>query len=129
VPAEISGDEAMKCTRCQAEIIENDSHEHCGQALCDDCYMDALSPARSCDPWAIHSAKRLEESGSQRLQLNETQERIVRFLSEAGEAEPATICERLHIDSVVLQRELAALRHMERIRGRNNEGKVVLRLW
>ena len=23
-----------------------------GQLLCDDCYMDALSPARTCDPWA-----------------------------------------------------------------------------
>ena len=58
----------MNCDKCQSPILENEAHEHCGQTLCDECYMDALSPARSCDPWAIHSAKRLEASGSQGLQ-------------------------------------------------------------
>ncbi len=118
----------MKCDRCQTEISDDEAHEHYGRTLCDDCYMDELSPARSCDPWAVHSAKRLEAAGS-RLVLNETQSRIVLFLEEAGEAEPSTICQRLQIDSATLQREVAALRHMERVRGGNKNGKVVLRLW
>jgi len=91
--------------------------------------MDALSPARSCDPWAVYSAKRLESSGSQGLHLNETQERIVVFLEEVGEAEPEAICRKLEIDPDTFKREIAALRHMEKTRGRLKDGKVVLRLW
>ncbi|HTY21510.1 MAG TPA: hypothetical protein VMC85_00145 [Desulfomonilaceae bacterium] len=119
----------MNCHRCEREIPEDDAHEHYGQTLCDDCYMDALSPARSCDPWAVHSAKRLEAAGSQGLQLNEIQSRIVGFLQNAVEAEPTAICQGLQISEDTLKRETAALRHMERIRGRLKDGKVVLRLW
>jgi hypothetical protein len=91
--------------------------------------MDALSPARSCDPWAVYSAKRLESSGSQGLQLNDTQERIVRFLQEAGETDPRAICRHLEIDADTFGREFAALRHMEKTRGRLIDGKVVIGLW
>jgi hypothetical protein len=119
----------MNCDKCQTEIPENEEHEHFGQNLCDDCYMDALSPARSCDPWSVHSAKRLEASGSQGLQLNEIQSRIIDFLRNAVEAEPAAIWKDLQLSEDEFKRETAALRHMEKIRGRLKDGKVVLRLW
>ena len=119
----------MSCDKCQTEIPAGEAHERFGQNLCDDCYMDALSPARSCDPWAIHSAKRLEASGSQGLQLNEIQLRIVDFLRNAVEAEPAAIWKDLQLGEDEFKRETAALRHMEKIRGRLKDGKVVLRLW
>ncbi len=119
----------MNCGRCQTQIPENEEHEHLGQNLCDDCYVDALSPARSCDPWAVHSAKRLEASGSQGLQLNEIQARIVDFWRNAIEAEPAAICKDLQLSEDTFKRETAALRHMEKIRGRLKEGRVVLLLW
>ena len=119
----------MNCDKCQTRIPETEAHEHSGQRLCDDCYMDALSPARSCDPWAIHSAKRLEASGSQGLQMNETQLRIVDYLQNAGEAEPAAICKDLQLSEDTFKRETVALRHMEKIRGRLKDGRVVLRLW
>jgi hypothetical protein len=91
--------------------------------------MDALSPTRSCDPWAIHSAKRLEAAGSQGLQLNEIQSRIIDFLRNAVEAEPADMRKNLQISEDTFKRETAALRHMEKIRGRLKDGRVVLRLW
>jgi hypothetical protein len=120
----------MKCQKCNCSVSEMTSHDHYGQILCDDCYMDALSPARSCDPWSVHSAKRLEAAGGKGLQLNDVQQRIVQFLKEVGEAERATICEQLKIDPDTLQREIAALRHMERVRGKPKEdGKVVICLW
>jgi len=119
----------MKCQKCNSNVSEMNSHDHYGQILCDDCYMDALSPARSCDPWSVHSAKRLEASGGHGLPLNEIQERIVRFLKDVGEAEHATICQQLRIEPGTLQREIAALRHMERVRGKPKDGKVVLCLW
>ncbi|MFH0821895.1 MAG: hypothetical protein V2B18_04040 [Pseudomonadota bacterium] len=119
----------MKCGRCQSGIMEGESHEHGGRTLCDDCYMDALSPVRTCDPWAVHSAKRLEACGSQGLLINETQERIIRFLGEAGDAEPEVVCRELGLDPDLLHREIAALRHAEKVRGRLQDGRKVLCLW
>ncbi len=50
----------MKCDRCSQTIDPNEAQEHFGQNLCEDCYMDALSPAKTCDPWAVHSAQSLQ---------------------------------------------------------------------
>ena len=47
----------MKCDRCSAAVQEGEEREHHGEILCEDCYMDVLSPAKACDPWAVHSAK------------------------------------------------------------------------
>lgn len=41
----------MQCDRCKNVIEEGEEREHAGRILCEDCYMDALSPARTCDPW------------------------------------------------------------------------------
>ena len=61
--------------------------------------------------------------------MNETQLRIVDFLQNAVEAEPAAIRKCLQISEDEFKRETAALRHMEKIRGRLKDGRVVLRLW
>ena len=53
----------MKCSRCHREIPDDESFIHLGETLCDDCYMDAMSPAKPCDPWAVYSATRTRESG------------------------------------------------------------------
>ncbi|MBF0526155.1 MAG: hypothetical protein HQK56_13800, partial [Deltaproteobacteria bacterium] len=54
----------MQCARCQETIEEMEAREMHGQTLCEDCYMSALSPTRTCDPWAVHSAKnRLKGQG------------------------------------------------------------------
>ncbi|MEW6139197.1 MAG: hypothetical protein AB1733_13270 [Thermodesulfobacteriota bacterium] len=120
----------MKCARCDATVTETEAHDHHGEILCDDCYMNALSPVRTCDPWAVHSAKRLEAAGTQGLQLNEIQSRILDFLREVGEAEAPVICDRLQIDPETLKREFAALRHMEKARGKpKGDGTVLLCLW
>lgn len=119
----------MECSRCGIEIKEDDSHEYYEQVLCDDCYMNVLSPARTCDPWAVHSAKQLEKLGSQELAVNETQSRILDLLREVGHAQPADICRRLDIDPDQFEREIAALRHAEKVRGQLRDGKKVVRLW
>jgi hypothetical protein len=46
----------MKCDKCNNSINEGEELKLYGQLLCEDCYLDALSPARTCDPWAVHSA-------------------------------------------------------------------------
>ncbi|MFC1942946.1 hypothetical protein ACFLWU_07040 [Chloroflexota bacterium] len=52
----------MKCQRCLRDIPDEESFAFFGEKLCDDCYMDARSPAKACDPWAVYAATRTRES-------------------------------------------------------------------
>ena len=116
----------MKCERCGTPIEEGEEREYCGQILCEDCYMDALSPARVCDPWAVYTAKSL--SGKDAM-LSEVQQKILRVLQETGGIEIAALAEKLNLKLSDLQRELATLRHMEKVRAEMRNGRRVICLW
>ena len=119
----------MKCDRCSEDIETGEDREHHGQKLCEDCYMDALSPAKTCDPWAVHSAQSFAKSKGGALELNDIQQQILLILKETGGAEPSAIADRLQIKPADLEREVAALRHMEKLRGELRDNKKVLILW
>jgi hypothetical protein len=118
----------MECEKCNTAIDPGEEREHYGQVLCEDCYMDALSPAKACDPWAVHSAKSLQEQTG-KTELNPIQEKIIKILEETGGAEPRVLVERLQIKPQDLEREIAALRHMEQVRGELRDGRKVVILW
>jgi len=40
----------MVCDRCRVEIDAGEEREIHGRLVCEDCYMDLLSPTRNCDP-------------------------------------------------------------------------------
>ena len=119
----------MKCDRCKETIEEGEERQVHGQFLCEDCYMDALSPPRMCDPWAVNSAKSFSKEGKTGIEINETQAKVLQILEETGGVGREVIAERLQIKPSDLERELAALRHMEKVRGELKEGKKILRLW
>lgn len=119
----------MRCDRCEKNIAEGEERELHGQTLCEDCYIDSLSPAKACDPWAVYSAKSFSKEDGFNVQISETQARILRLLEETGGAEPAVILERLQLKPSELEREIATLRHMEKVRGELREGKKIIRLW
>jgi hypothetical protein len=118
----------MECSQCQDFIETGEEREFHGRLLCEDCYMDALSPARTCDPWAVHSAKSFQKETGQ-ADVNPTQAKILQYLKETGGVEFPRIVERLQIKPSDLEREMAALRHMEKIRAELRAGKKVIRLW
>jgi hypothetical protein len=91
------GGDKMKCDRCSQEIEPGEEQEHLGQHLCEDCYMDALSPAKACDPWAVHSAQSFAKFKQGELELSEIQQDILRILKETGGVEPPEIVNRLQI--------------------------------
>ena len=119
----------MECGKCKQDIEKGEEREFKGQILCEDCYMDALSPTRTCDPWAVHSAKSfMKVTGKSRV--NETQAKILEIIKENGGAERSFLCERLQINPSELEREVASLRHMEMVRGELREDKkVFIVLW
>jgi hypothetical protein len=119
----------MKCARCEASIIEGEERQHLGRTLCEDCYMDTLSPAKTCDPWAVHSAKSFGKEVAGKFDLTELQRKIMDILEETGGAPPEQLVERLNISPMDLEREIAPLRHMEKVRGELRDGKKFIRKW
>lgn len=103
----------MKCERCGCRLEMGEEMKYMGQVLCEDCYMDILSPNRASDPWAVYTAKSEDRSGAS---LTGVQERILEALKETGGLEPELLAARLGQKTVQIQRELATLRHMEKMR-------------
>jgi hypothetical protein len=121
----------MGCEVCKATIDPGEEREHQGRTLCDDCYMEALSPVKVCDPWAVHSAKSLEKHSGGVMAITPIQSEILRILEATGGIEPAALLERFQgkLTLPQLEREFAALRHMEKARGEKRNDKVYVRLW
>jgi len=124
-----SGKKTMKCERCKTVVAEGEQKALHGQTLCEDCYMDLLSPLRVCDPWAIHSAKTFVKEEAAVLKLTPVQQKIVEILQNEGPQDPENLCERLQIKKTDIERDIAALRHMEKIKGELRSGKKLIRLW
>ena len=119
----------MKCAKCGETIEKGEEREFNGKLLCEDCYINALSPPRSCDPWAVHSAKSFASKREIDFEITETQARILQVLEETGGSEMSFISEKLQIKQSILEREIATLRHMEKVRGALKDGKKIIRLW
>lgn len=121
----------MKCDRCENTIAANEENIHQDKILCEDCYMIALSPIKTCDPWAVHSAKNFEKYAGDTKQLTEIQSAILKTLKNAGSLEPSELLEKLgsNMELSELQREFSTLRHMEKVKGEKQGEKVLWRLW
>jgi hypothetical protein len=119
----------MNCDRCGQKIPMDEEMDYCGQTLCEECYVQALSPARACDPWAVRSAQVLSLMDEGYADLSDVQAMIVNILREMGGLESGVLAQRLNIPLSELQRELATLRHMEKIRGKMQHGKKIICLW
>ena len=118
----------MRCERCYDVIEEGEEKELHGQILCEDCYMDLLSPPKACDPWAVYSAKSFTKGKGQGPELNPVQQKILDVLREEGPTGPKNLSEMLNMKETDLEREFAALRHMEKVRGELKDGKRMIRL-
>lgn len=116
----------MNCEKCNALIDEKDSRECHGKMLCEDCYMVALSPVKACDPWAVYSAKSFSEKADANPTITDTQTKI---LKETGGIELEILSERLQLNPPDLEREIATLRHMEKVRAEIRKGRKVICLW
>ena len=86
----------MECASCHAKIEAGDEKQHLGQTLCEDCYMDALSPVKTCDPWAVHSAKSFEKHAESAPTLTPIQSEILSILKETGGIEPQALLAKAH---------------------------------
>ncbi len=116
----------MNCDRCGESVEVGDEKAYNSETLCDDCYMDVLSPTRICDPWAVRHAKLSQDSESD---LTTVQHEIIKILTDTGGAEMAVLEAKLGLKAKEVERNLAALRHMEKIKARPENGRKVFCLW
>jgi hypothetical protein len=93
--------------------------------------MDVMSPMKTCDPWAVHSAKSFEENMGGTSTLNPVQTEMVAVLERSGGLEPAALLEKIGgtLSMEDLQREFSSLRHMERVRAERRGERLFWRLW
>ncbi len=113
----------MKCMRCQKDFAESELVELDNRKLCEDCYMDVVSPLKACDPWAVHAAKGNLEGG--RPQLLPLQERMLDEIRRRGRVRPAELAAALKTGLSELEKNFAILRHMELLRGCQGEDRQV----
>jgi hypothetical protein len=104
----------MKCEKCSDAINPEESFQHAGQTLCEDCYMDVMTAPKACDPWAVHTAKELV---GKEFTLTPSQQKILDLITNNGPLTAEEICQQLAINEDDFQRNFATLRHMELARG------------
>jgi hypothetical protein len=121
--------DTVKCDRCGQQISSGEEMDYYGQQLCEECYMQALSPARACDPWAVRSAQVLSEFNDAYSDLSQSQTRILQVLRDTGGVEPVDLAQQMNMKLPDLERELATLRHMEKIRAKMQAGRKIICLW
>jgi len=119
----------MQCDKCQSGIDPGEEKERHGLVLCEDCYLEALSPVKTCDPWAVYCAKSLEQHSGSPPALTPLQTEILRLITETGSLEVETLLARLNLTLPQLETEFAALRHMEKVRGERRGDQIFVRLW
>src|SRR5680860_300275 len=121
----------MNCERCGDLLIEGESYNHRGKNLCEDCYVGALQPPRSCDVAAVHLAKKHRELSDQTGTegLADLQREIYNYIKLKGKLTRQELMEYFKLPDWELEKQIAILRHCELVKGRKEADKVFLVLF
>jgi hypothetical protein len=116
------------CAKCGTAVDPDEVKEYRGAELCEDCYMDALSPTRVCDPWAVHTAKSLKDLPGGH-DMTPLQQKLYDLVKERGEVPMLEAAAQLGLTEDALRREFAPLRHMEKLRACKKDDVIHLALF
>ncbi|MCL2338141.1 MAG: hypothetical protein FWC60_12075 [Firmicutes bacterium] len=105
----------MICAKCREEIEAGEEMQWNGQTLCEDCYVIAVSPPKTCDVAAVQSAVMHRKLAGQSSTegLTEIQKNIYHYVKENGRVTRPDIAKHLNLDEAELERNFAILRHCE----------------
>lgn len=118
----------MKCDRCNKDIEPGEEMDWYGRQLCEDCYMDMLSPTRPCDPWATMTAKSASQLGGDEEYLTADQQAILDVL-QSGPISMENLARKTGLELPRVERELATLHHMEKVGAKIKDGRKMFQLW
>lgn len=113
-----------QCNKCQTECEAAELRDFSGQQICEDCFIDQVELNKTCDPWAVHSAKNLV--ASQGVRLTPEQEKLLELVKAEKEIDFTEAADKLGLTGKQLQENFTVLRHMELLRGaKKGDGKVI----
>ncbi len=107
----------MICSQCGKEISKGDEIKYNHKFICEDCYLDNTVVTRTCDPESVRMSRNMESLGISSGKISPSQARIVEVVEKNGAVTPENLSKELGVPADELQRDLAALRHMRRIKG------------
>lgn len=120
----------MKCARCGEDLAADGKFDFYGQILCEDCYIGAVQPPRSCDPAAVSSAvatrQQLGQKGTEGL--TKLQRDIYQFVKERGRVPREELAPAFNMPQWEMEKQIAVLRHCELLRGFKEGDKVYITL-
>ncbi len=120
----------MICSKCGEEIEAGEEMQWNGKTLCEDCYIVAVSPPKTCDVAAVHSAvthrKLAGQSGTDGL--TELQKNIYNFVKEKGKVTRPDIARHFNLEESELERNFAILRHCELLSGFKDGNTIYIRI-
>ncbi|HSH68296.1 MAG TPA: hypothetical protein VK997_00155 [Deferrisomatales bacterium] len=124
----MSAADRVDCPACGARVSPEDLVPHGGRLVCDDCAMNALSPAQPCDPWAVKMATgSFATTADAVATLQGLEKALYEQVRERGSVPVGAAPKLLGVQSAEVQRAFSVLRHMELLRGRKNpDGSVDL---
>ena len=118
----------MNCERCQGLISEGEDYNHRGKTLCEDCYIGAMQPPKTCDVAAVHSAKTHRDalglSGTEGL--TELQKNIYNYIKDHGKATKQELTDYFKLPTWELDNQFATLRHCELLKGQKEGNEIYL---
>jgi len=106
----------MQCERCGKLMAPGKETAHNGQFLCRECFLDVLSPSGICN------------TAIQRGILTPRQRRIMAALGDNDGVAFAELAAGLALSAGELERELATLARLEKVRESSKDGKKVFRV-
>jgi hypothetical protein len=115
-----------RCGKCGCEVPQGEVYELFGDTFCEDCYIDRMAAPKTCDPWAVYTAKRTSENN---LVLTPLQKKIYDFIAGSREVDLETICSELSITEEDFRNAFATLRHMELCKASKQGDRVVYKLF
>ena len=107
----------MKCALCDVELKRGEELKWERKIVCEDCYLDAAIPVYTCDPESVRMARNMESLGFASGEVSERQAQILEIIKETGGTTHDDLADRLQINLNDLKIELAALRHMRKVKG------------
>jgi predicted HTH transcriptional regulator len=121
----------MECARCKQLIPEGEECNYNGKVLCEDCYIQAIEPLRTCDVAAVHSAKTHRAMYGQTGTdgLTELQKNIYEYVKKQGKATKPELISTFGLSALELDKQISILRHCELTKARKVENEIYIVLF
>ena len=103
----------MRCMHCGQTIAEGEKYTHAGKELCEDCYLEAVSVPKTCDPLSVRAARvDRERRVLKGRRAASHSKNILNFIREKQRVSGRG-AEQFNLSPGELEKHFAVLRHCE----------------